>query len=349
MSVHANPGAIATIAQANEAQTSYLGEVLWLSAVKTDVPHATVVQAFADAGLSDWCPKLSAPSDVFRRVMARLKKTIHHEDGTRSRITTVQVGDNTNEVQRRVVVEHLDSAGARLSHDQTWDLRYEKLNKRLAMYPVYLAADGTVTSRDRYADPKVGDEYLATVQDDVNNGMTCIDQDGLQRAITKAIKDADGVPVRRNGGVYYVPWEKRHIVAGLKAVATSLEGIEVAGVAVPNDSEQRATVTNAIDTRTRMEAASLITELREAKTGETPIGQRRLATLATDHRKIKERLVKYQEILRDDLAQASHEVEVLSKLVASVTALPVINGKVSGTPEVPASPGSGDISVDRAA
>lgn len=321
MSIPSNPDAtaLATLAAHNDAVAgTYIGEAIWPSFFKAQIPHTVVKQAFADANLDTYTPKLSSPPDVFHRVCRmELKQTIHLEDGTRVRISTVKIADTSLEVARRVVVEHLDPKGGRLWHGQSWDLRFAKGSFKLDMFPITVDVNGTVSSRDRHADPAPGDDMLSGIPDAYAAAVSCVDNDALARACTNALDDAKAVPLRPGGIVYYVPFEYRHVVDGLKEIAGKLEGMAVGGVAVTDSAEQRSAITAGATERTVAEASRLITELREAKAGKT-IGTRRMRTLVAEHRTIKERLARYQELLANNLDTADTQVEILSRLLASV-------------------------------
>lgn len=305
---------------------NYLGEIVWPSLHKTEILQTEVAAVFAAANLGQYAPKLSSPPDVFRRVCRDLlQTTIHHDDDTVTKLINKEIGDNPLEIARRVVCEHLDSAGGRLSYEQTWDLRFTKATGDLQMYPVTVEADGTVRSRDRHANPAVGDEYLEQVKGAIQRALVSIDRDGLARAVTKVLDDAKAVSVRHGGIVYYVPAEHRDMVAGLKYVASKLEGITMNGCAIPNTPDQVAMVAEGISDRTTSEATALIRELRDAKSGQAgPIGSRRVKTLVAEHRNMKSRLKHYKELLHDELSDATTQVEVLSNLMASVLDMPYL-------------------------
>lgn len=312
-----DPAAVARLAAHDAAQgDDYLGHVVWPAFTKTNIPYQDAAQAFADAGLAGFIPKASSKPDAFRIATKALEHTVKHDDGTRSQIRLRELADRPDEVIRRVVVEHVDAKGGRLFYGQTWELRFRKDAGVLSLSPVNVDDRGSVSPRDRWADPKVSDDYISTVHQEYVLATTTHNREALSRACGNVLDAASAVPVRPGGIVYYVPWEHRDKVASLKYLATRLEGVSINGVVIPNTDNERGMVLSGVTDKTMTDANEIIRDIRKAQDDGKPIGPRAAATMMTKYSGIKARLQEYRQVLGDHLEDATSQLEMLSKLMA---------------------------------
>lgn len=307
---------------ADQEGKPYLGRVAWASQTKALVPIDDVKAILDSVGLGAHAPKLPSPPDVFRRVTRGAQQTIEHVDGTKSKIMARDVATNPNEVVRRMVVEKIDSAGQRLSYDQTWDLRYDKENQRLALYPISVDADGNVRSRDRHIDPHETDDLIAGIRAEYERNIGSADADALRSIIGSVFHDNLAVTLRATGGVVFLPRSHCAALEGLERAAAQIPGMDVQSIPLPAEPGKPEMLAEAIMHATVADAERLIKEMKAAQAGET-IGKRRQATIAKEFRYAKQQLNAYKDLLQTDLSGADLQLTVLSGLMAQVLTVPI--------------------------
>lgn len=323
MTITDNPAAaeVRHWAQDQEGK-DYLGRVAWASQTKALIPIEDVKEILDNVGLGGHAPKAPSPPDVFRRVTRAAQQTIEHDDGTKSKIMARDVATNPNEVVRRMVVEKIDSAGQRLSYDQTWDLRYDKENQRLALYPINVDGEGNVRTRDRHIDPHETDDLISGIRAEYERNIGSADADALRSIITSVFHDNLAVTLRTTGGVVFIPRSYCGALEGLERAAAQIEGMDVQSIPLPAEPGKPEMLAEAIVAATVGDAERLIKEMKAAQAGES-IGKRRQGTIAKEYRHIKKQLGAYKDLLQTDLAGADLQLTVLGGLMAQVLTVPV--------------------------
>lgn len=300
----------------------YLGRVAWASQTKALIPVEEATAILDRHGLKGHAPKIPSEPDVFRRVTRGANQTIERDDGTRWKIMSRDVATNPNEVVRRMVVEQLDAAGQRLSYDQTWDLRYDKDQRRLNLFPISVEADGTVRTRNRFDDPHETDDLIAGIKAEFAANVGAADADALRSVITSVFHSNMAVALRATGGVVFIPRSHCAALEGLEKAALELPGMEVTSIPLPAEPGKPEMLTNAIVGSVVAEADRLIAEMKSAQAGES-IGVRRQGTIAKEFRHVKAQLAAYKDLLATDMSGADLRLDVASGLMAQVLTIPV--------------------------
>lgn len=307
------------------AEADAIGRVAWSSvqAPPAPIPLSDVKAVLDSVALGDFCPPPRAPADVFRTTSTDLFKTPREvsEDGTTVKITLKDVTTNPNEIVRRVVVEHRDGSAQRLYFGQTWDIRFNKEFHTISLYPINADADGVISSRDRQADPRPGDDLVTEIRAAFAANLHAVHPGGLRDLIQNVLAKAQAVSVRNGGGVYFIPQPNTSYLLALQAAAKLIPGMSVESVVMPNDPERVEDLGQHLANATATAADELIRKMGEAKRDSG--GNLRASTItsfAAQHRAIKDRIATYSDLLQDDLADARSRTELLDGLLASILA-----------------------------
>jgi hypothetical protein len=307
------------------AEADSFGRIVW-SSVQTPpapIPLADVKAVLDSVALGDFCPAPRAPADVFRTTSTDLFKTPREvsEDGTTVKITLKDVTTNPNEIVRRVVVEHRDGGQQRLYFGQTWDIRFNKEFHKIDLYPINADADGVISSRDRLVDPRPGDDLVTEIRAAFTASLHAVHPGGLRDLIQNVLGKAQAVSVRNGGGVYFVPQPNTSFVLALQAAAKLIPGMSVESVIMPNEPDRVEDLGLHLANATATAADELIRKMGEAKRDNGgKIRPSTVASFASQHRAIKDRIATYSELLQDDLADARSRTELLDGLLAGILA-----------------------------
>lgn len=295
-----------TVAGYNDTVATHpaIGQLVWFSVNDVHVKQTVLAAELAAHGLGHYAPNMRAASDVFRTVTKDLQRTITHDDGTKSKVMIRDVTANRDQVVRRLVVEHVDGAGQRLSYRQTWELLFEKLVGTVKVRPIQ-ELGGDVFTRNRYIDPDLTDDFAPLVLDEFRRLSDSINADGVRSLIKRTLDGSHAVSVRPTGGVFFVPQAHVANVEALIKATRFIDGTQVIALTITaQDAGTNDMLASAVTDETLTDADDMIAEFGDALFAGKPVSKRRLNTMHEKFEHLRDRLTAYKDLVRDDLSTA---------------------------------------------
>lgn len=202
-----------------KAAANTLGVVTWYAIPDCRITPAQLAALAATAGIHGNTPDLGAAADAFRR--ATSKRQIRSEDKT-YRYLVRPVVDDSNEIVRHIVLEHVDKAGKTLSHHTIGSLTFDKARKVIL---TSMANAGPHT--------KIAQDMIDGARSDYAEYTTSLTGTELGRWLGRRLDNASRITVHPHGHVYFVPAAYGDEIARLQKFVRSLEPYKVTSAAPP--------------------------------------------------------------------------------------------------------------------
>ena len=225
---------------------------------------------------------------------------------------------------KQVVTEVLDAANARLSYRPVATVSPGYTNGR---------PDGTIQVERRPQDGDVPDEELLEAElDAISNLKTYYDfeksrHDGeaARRVLGRILFEANAVPLRNSGGMYFVP---RGHNAAAGSILDFIEEVRVRAESAPTRTprasmsmkvplvdreEYREVLAESVEYFVQKEAKSLIHEMSELLKSEKTVSVKRGKAFVERVRTLRENVGEYEELLEMQATEARAKLDIAAR------------------------------------
>lgn len=221
-----------------------LGFMVWWGMNNVRVPESEAQRQWDAAALpKETMPKAPSAKAAYTQAVTRATVGIELPDDATVRVE--RVTEDASKIVHRIVRVVTTSAGGKPDIDH-------HLAKRVAL----LKATETV----RVEDPN--DPVAVNIARHYVHHHKHVCSDDASPAVTRTIRNIGGVPLRHNGGVYYVPVDQREMLEALAGVVEGWGGSEMYPVPLHDTSQARRSVTTAAKSSFTAELAAVRDELR---------------------------------------------------------------------------------------
>ena len=213
----------------------FLGNLMWYSIGEQLVSVDDLEQKLTDADMdTGWMPNAIRSSDAFRRATKEVEKKqprIQSGENINENILIREVDSNQKMVQRNIVVETVDQQGKRLHYSP--DSAVITLDKK----------NSTVCYESK-ENEEVLNPLCQSIQDKFNIYKSHYSAQQLRAMVKKILDSLAPTPVKKNGGIYFIPATRQDDLKKLITLIGTLENSEGYKVPVINTSDNRSMVSN---------------------------------------------------------------------------------------------------------
>ena len=295
-----------------QGQIETLGDLVWYSVRRMLVSRDELEQAAQRAGLDpNYLPGEITPTDAFRRATSeRDDQELEIGDGLRARLLIREVAVDRDRVVRQVVREVVNAQQVRLEYTPIASLVLER------------------------ASGEVNIEWLATPRHDEGQRVdeirrhyeVCLvryNDIHVRDVVRRVLAECQPTPLRKAGGVYFVPRDHRGLVHALRAfleVLAEYHDNRAALWAVPvvDTQEQREMVRAHLAEYVAVEIARLRDEMADLLRENRSITETQARRYVEAIRGLRKQVEAYQELLREALAETESSVEVVLQQAMSL-------------------------------
>lgn len=192
-----------------------LGHLTWYTISECQIPREQLKANLQKSGLGEsYMPGEIRPADAFRRATSDCEKRRipdPHKKKVFQNYLVREVNSDSDEIVRKVVKETVDSAGKRLSYNNSEaTIRLEK-------------GMGNIESQVESPDEVVA-SIVAEIKDLFNDYKTHHNSRAIRGIVGKIIKTMNPTTVRPSGGVYFIPQKHEETLTRLVGFIKSLGG-----------------------------------------------------------------------------------------------------------------------------
>lgn len=288
---------------------AYLGVLTWYTvAGDLRVPQADLKALLEAVDLGQFAPRVPNKADVFRRTATAAKRT-------RMATSLPDVflnflirspGDDTEHLYRRVVREEVDTDNRRLAYAEVAELVFDRTNSRVSF--TMLLADDEAEDLCRGVVASYGAE------------VGCLNGAAIRDMIQRTLSGSNATNVRYPaGGVYFLPTENAHVVAGLEEVISQLPtGGFVHSLPLIDDAKQRAMIRQAFEAESIDRIMTLSAELAAIHKSGAKVTADKATIYLNALRELKEKTAEYAGLLEEGLTTTSSAITIFERQVKSL-------------------------------
>lgn len=288
----------------------WLGHLLWYTVGEIDLTMAQLTACFTKVGLDPATIPVIHPAHAFQRATAGLQQLqIAHEDGTFTNLLIRSVRDSGQAVTRMMIEERVDAANEQLSYEQVakleWDAQTPQEVRTTVMGPaseLALAKLAGLAAR------------FAQAQQSYNGRA-------IRQMVTDVLESGHPISVRRAGGVYFVPFARKHTVEVVQALLVALqeasthEATVAYAVPVVKAVEQIVMIKRAAQDDLGAEVAALNEKLTAWITDNKKVPQHAINRAVMEVRRLQSRVREYEAIVQDRLGDLGVRTDHLKMLM----------------------------------
>jgi len=290
-----------------------LGHIAWYSLPD---PHITKedIDLIADtSGIKkDHLPGEPRPSDAFKRAIRKtdLLKTKYVEVPNSNNKLSVMVRPvvaSGRSLEAHLVIETLDSAGKRLSHEDAVAFKFDVDNGVFDVKELIdpMPHENLVGNRVKY--------FTLLFQ------LSCVEVEpqAIRNTFRQELWDMNALNVRSRGGIYFVPKSSNNDLEKLELFATTL-GAEFHTLPLPDTSKQKDMVMAAFENDVHAQAHETIEKLNKVLLKGEKIPPSVWARYKSRLDDLTSRTAQYSDIVDTELEKAGTELILLQQKVMEV-------------------------------
>ena len=212
----------------------FLGNLMWYSVGEQLINVDNLEQKLIDVDLdSGWMPNATRSADAFRRATKDVEKkqpSIQSGENVEN-ILIREVDSNTKIVQRNIVIETVDQQGKRLHYSPESAV-------------IVLDKENNTVSYENKDSKENLDVLCQDIEHTFNIYKNHYSAQQLRAMIKRILDSLAPTPVKKNGGIYFIPATKQEELEKLINLIGELENSEGYKVPVINTSDNRSMVSN---------------------------------------------------------------------------------------------------------
>lgn len=224
-----------TAVQSINPNSQVLGNLFWFSIGKQLVNAKKLEEHMIATGVDTvWLPKRIRPSDAYRRATkeAERKKVKTDEVGVFYNYLVRDVYSDNEKVVRNIVIEKIDSKGKRLEYNpDACRITLDKTNNNTVTFET----TDSVTK-------EMADEIIQNY----NIYKDYYGEQQVRVMVGKILNSLAPIPVRNNGGIYFVPQKFQQQLQALTNFCSALENSEGYKIPVVNSFDSKQMITEKV-------------------------------------------------------------------------------------------------------
>lgn len=214
------------ITAVTKGKSDFIGHLTWYSVGKQLIEVNDLKNRLVQSGLDDvWMPNDIRPTDAFRRATKEVEQRKQTSNpNVFYNILVREVYSDQKSIQRNIVIETVDQNGKRLSYKpKSAVITLDKKNSTVSF----------VTD-----DPSIK-EICIQAENKFNIYKSHYSAQQLRVMVNKILQSLAPTPVRKSGGIYFIPVSKSSGLNQLIYFINSLDNSEGYKVPVINSSDNR--------------------------------------------------------------------------------------------------------------
>ena len=286
-------------------ESLYLGHLCWYAVSDSSaISHKDFCQQILGTGSNFSLPGTPHPADIFRRVTTdnARKKVQTAVPGIFSNYFFTEVGKDEDNIYRILVQQTVDTGGHVLSHENVWEVRFQR--------------DTTTIHETELVANAPGMNIIQDVKDQFKDQQDTITPMTIRAWIRKAFIQLAATTVRPSGGVYFVAERYSPDMHALDKIIENIPNASFHALPLIDDKKQRGMLKQAFEDESVGEADSLIAEMREILTSGKKISVAKHADFVGRWKEMKGKIHTYSDILDDAMETTASRVEIIQKMLA---------------------------------
>lgn len=284
-----------------------LGHIAWWTVLDPKIGHDDLLKLATDHHLSpSIIPKPPRLGDAFKRACRYSERTGLPIPGSPhlANFMIRKVTQNTEEVERHLVLEIVDKAGLRLEYHTAAAMTFTRKDSKLKIKALSL-------------DPELNNlvrETLSRFTDRFDEASNTIDPQVLRWMVRAQLDLMSGVPVRRQGSVYFVPIAHKDMTEHMAAFFDAMPG-ESSFHFLPlvDTTKQREMVKAAWEEEVHELAQGLIADMTKAKDSGRKLTDKSWELYKRRYNDIQARASEYKALVEMEMTKAEIEVAAVSQ------------------------------------
>lgn len=224
---------VQNLAVVSQDQEDFLGHLAWYSVGKQLIKTNELKQRLLNSGLeAEWLPNPIRATDAFRRATKEVEqRKATSRPNVFENILVREVFSDKQAVQRNLVVETVDQNGKRLSYNsKAGVITLDKRNNAVT----FLSDDTSIN------------EVCVQIEQKFNIYKDHYSAQQLRVMVNKIMQSLAPTPVRKNGGIYFIPATKSIRLKQLIQFLSFLDNSEGYKVPVIDSTDNRVMVSKKI-------------------------------------------------------------------------------------------------------
>jgi hypothetical protein len=282
-----------------------LGYVTWWNIAKPRVTALEVADKIVELELDPTIiPGHPRPGDAFKRACrySERKGLPIPLSPNKANFLIRSVAQNTREVERHIVLEIVDPSGRKLEYHDCVQLIFNRIDNTLLVRAKSMPSEYK----------EMIETTLHIFQQEFDDATKYIDAQVLRLMIRDQVRLANGIAVRRQGSVYFVPQHSKNLVMALESLVSWLGGgCQLVWLPLVNTDKQREMVKAAFEEDVHDDATQLMFEMSELISNKKKITTKAWEGYMQRYEHIKNQALDYQELVDMETAKADIELAAL--------------------------------------
>jgi hypothetical protein len=322
-----------------KGEAGFLGHLLYYSVARTHLTREELAEALEDAGVDErFLPRRISDRDAFRRAAKAAEETTtrHVPLGDpalfggplgcpHANVLLREVRATDGEIIRQVVREVVDAHDVRLSYSAvaqiellpapTDDVEPTVKVLRFGANPDNPGGPGLLSAEE---------QSIEALLDGYDFGRKHHDSDAVRRVLHAVLSEANPVPLRGSGGLYFVPRTREETTRSVVRLAAEVEERAVkrrsgsgrsSAVSVPlvDEEEYRDVITDSLQEQVARESRSLVDEMGRILKAEKRLSEKRQKEFVERVRALARNVVEYEALLETEISGARAGLELAGK------------------------------------
>lgn len=296
------------IAVTTENGDNQLGFIFWYSIGQQIISTDNLRQKAIDAGIEEsYLPKNVRIPDAFRRATKEAEFKITVSDNLHQNVLIREVHSDRETVVRNVVIETVDKSGKELDYIPQAGTIYLKRSEGDAVVGTTIGDDSRVLNNNSLKEHV--NRTLREVRERFELYKTHHSAQQIRDLVVKILKSCNPIPLKKNGSIYFIPFDRRNELQSLTIFLDSLENGNGYKVDVMDRAENRKMVSHSLSAYIE----DLIEKLRDPK-----MKKGQMQDLALSMKNVLEKQATYKEMLSEEEAVIETKMLVLQANLANL-------------------------------
>lgn len=285
----------------------FLGRICWYAITENSfMMHDAFCQELLSRGFTTTLPPVPRSSDVFKRACTAAQKTRVPLDSNRMNILIREVGHDSLNVWRNVVVEVVDTEGHRLDYIEVAKIHYDRRAEKI----------NTTFVEDQLGRPVLDNPAVNAVIQEVNDLYSAwynmLTPYAIREHLRKIIRGL-GATVLRDG-VYFIPQEHAEKVEALEEIVGKVSnGSLFHSLPLLDDRKQRQMLRAAFEADSVDQIDKVLDEVRDIFQKDRKISSDTFANYKVRYDTLRTKIADYSDLLDEAMVASATRLELMDQ------------------------------------